>query len=76
MTRHIEIRQKLGEMDVATLISTLNSIPLSSTDRTLMELRYLKCLDFGYIADYLGYSISTVKRRHKNILCKLMRTAG
>ena len=71
MSKHIEIRNALNELDVAQITKILNSTPLSSNDRTLMELRYLKRHDMAFIADYLGYSVSTIKRRHRVILDRI-----
>lgn len=71
MTQHIETRGRLHDLDVATLNAVLDTIPLSNIDRSIMELRYIKRHDLNYIADTLGFSESTIRRRHRNILKRL-----
>lgn len=71
MTQHVETRRRLCCLDTASLNAVLNLIPLSDTDRTIMTLYYLKRHDFNYIADHLGFSESTIRRRHRNIIKRL-----
>lgn len=71
MTQHVKTCRRLCELDVVSLASTLDSIPLSDIDRELMMLRYFKRHNFNYIADTLGFSESTVRKRHKNIIRRL-----
>lgn len=71
MTDHVLTRRKLCDLDVAALNTLLDSIPLSSTDRTIMELRYIKRHDLNFIADTLGFSESTIRRRHRDIVRRL-----
>ena len=73
MTKHIETRRKLCELDVSSLKNLFELIPLAEIDRRILELRYIKRHDFGFIADELGFSESTVKRRHKEVLSRIQR---
>lgn len=72
MSEHIETRNKLKSIyDVNTFEDLLNSCVLTEEDKTILKLHYLKGKNLGYIADELGYSESTIKRKHHKILSKL-----
>lgn len=72
MTEHIETRTKLKEIvEIQTFSDLLDRCILSEEDRRIMELHYLKDKDLRYIADLLGYSEATIKKRHRKILKKL-----
>lgn len=72
MSEHIETRRKLKSIyDVKTFKDLLDTCILTEDERTIIELHYLKGKDLAYIADTLGFSESTVKRKHRNILSKL-----
>ena len=74
MSKHIETRRKLKEIaDISSFTSLLNSSTLTEDDKLLLRLHYLQDQDFRYIGDMLGYSESTIKKRHKRILAKLSR---
>lgn len=69
---HIETRRKLSDIyDVRTFEQLIESCVLTDEDKAILRLHYLKGKDFRFIADELGFSESTIKRRHKKILSKL-----
>ena len=72
MSEHIETRRKLSNIySVKTFEDLIESCVLTEEDKTLLRLHYLKGKDFRYIGDELGFSESTIKKRHKKILSKL-----
>lgn len=72
MTEHIETRNRLREIvEIQTFSDLLDRCILSEEDRQIMELHYLRGKDLRYIADLLGYSEGTIKKRHRRILKKL-----
>lgn len=72
MTEHIETRTKLKEIvEIQTFSDLLDRCILSEEDRRIMELHYLQDKDLRYIADLLGYSEGTIKKRHRKVLKKL-----
>lgn len=72
MTEHIETRNKLKEIvEIQTFSDLLDRCILSEEDRRIMELHYLQDKDLRYIADILGYSEGTIKKRHRKVLKKL-----
>ena len=74
MSEHIETRKKLkGIADISSFTSLINSSTLSGTDKQILVLHYIEDKDFAYIGDMLGYSESTIKRRHKKALVKLAK---
>ena len=74
MSEHIETRRKLKEIaDISSFTSLINAATLSHTDKQLLLLHYIDEKDFKYIGDMLGYSESTIKKRHKKALSKLSK---
>ncbi len=72
MTEHIETRTKLKEIvEIQTFSDLLDRCILSEEDRRIMELHYLQDKDLRYIADLLGYSEGTIKKRHRKVLKRL-----
>lgn len=72
MSEHIETRRRLKSIyNIKTFTELLDTCILTEDERTIIELHYLKGKDLSYIADILGFSESTVKRKHRNILSKL-----
>ena len=72
MSEHIETRRKLKEIaSVSSFTSLVDSATLSHTDKQILVLHYIHEKDFRYIGDTLGYSESTIKKRHKKALKKL-----
>lgn len=74
MSNHVETRNKLKSIPrVSTLVELLDSCTLSEEDKTIIKMHYVQDKNLGYIADMLGYSESTIKKKHKKILCKLSK---
>lgn len=74
MSNHIENRKKLqGIASISTFQDILNKTILSDDEKNLLVLHYLENKDFNYIADMLGYSESTIKRKHKKALNKIAK---
>ena len=74
MSAHIETRNKLKSIPkISTLVELLDSCTLSEEDKTIIKMHYVQGKNLGYIADILGYSESTIKKRHKKILNKISK---
>jgi len=74
MSEHIETRKKIKEIaSISSFHSLINSVTLSHTDKQILVLHYIDEKDFRYIGDMLGFSESTIKKRHKKILAKLSK---
>ena len=72
MSEHIDTRRKIQDISsVKTFEELLENCILTDEDKTLMRLHYINGKDFCFIGDLLGFSESTIKRRHKKILQKL-----
>lgn len=72
MSDHIETRRKLKSIyDVRTFEDLLECCVLTDEEKELLKLYYLRGKDLGYIADMLGYSESTIKRKHQKALTKI-----
>ena len=71
-SKHIQTRHKIQEIpDVKSFNGLLNNSTLSDMDKQMLEMHYLQGKDFRYIGDTLGFSESTIKKRHKKALQKL-----
>lgn len=74
MSEHIDTRKKIkGIASVSSFYSLIDSATLSATDKQILVLHYIEEKDFRYIGDTLGYSESTIKKKHKRILAKLSK---
>ena len=74
MSKHIETRKKVqGIASISTFQDILDKTILSDDEKHLLVLHYLENKDFNYIADMLGYSESTIKRKHKKALNKISK---
>jgi RNA polymerase sigma factor (sigma-70 family) len=74
MSKHIETRRKVKEIaDISSFNSLINATTLSDTDKQILVLHYIDDKNFSYIGDMLGFSESTIKKRHKKILAKLSK---
>lgn len=72
MTEHIETRNKVKEIvEIQTFSELLDKCILSDEEREIMKLHYLRGKNFSYIGDLLGYSESSIKKKHRKILRKL-----
>lgn len=71
-SKHIETRNKVKDIaEIQTFNDLLDACVLTDEDKELLRLHYLQEKDFRYIGDVLGYSESTIKKRHKKALQKL-----
>lgn len=71
-SKHIQTRHKIQEIpDIKSFNGLLNNSTLSDIDKQMLKMHYLQGKDFRYIGDTLGFSESTIKKRHKKALQKL-----
>lgn len=71
---HINTKKKIKSIySVKTFEELLQSCVLTEEDKTIMRMIYLKGKSLSFIADELGFSESTIKRKHKTILSKLSK---
>lgn len=61
--------KQIGSMKDFELL--LNSSVLSDEEKKIIEMHYKEQKTLTYIADVLGMSEATVKRKHKKVLMKL-----
>lgn len=73
-SEHIQTRNKVKKIaKVTTFNELIDACTLTETDKKLLRLHYLDGKDFRYIGDTLGFSESTVKKKHRKALQKLNR---
>ena len=69
---HIETRARVRAIaTVESFEGVLAACTLPEEDKMLLRMHYLDGYDFAYIADALGYSESTIKKRHRKALAKI-----
>lgn len=74
MTEHIKTRQKVKDIGTpADFEKILSGVILSDVEQKIMRLHYLNEKSLMEIAENLGYSERTVKRRHKTALRKIAK---
>lgn len=74
MSKHIETRKKIAEIaEVDSFYDLINKATLSTDDKQILVLHYINGYDLRFIADRLGYSESTIKRRHRKALVKIAK---
>lgn len=67
-----ETRRKLKDLyEIKQLEDLLERTTLDSEQKQICMLHYGEGKTLGYIADLLGMSESTVKRKHKGVLMKI-----
>ena len=72
MSEHIETRRKVKEIaDISSFNELIDAATLSESDKELLTLHYIEGKDFRYIGDMLGFSESTIKKKHRKIIKKL-----
>lgn len=72
MSLHIETKHRLQSIPkVSTFIDLIESSTLNQEDKQIVKLLYLQNKTLSYVADTMGYSESTIKRKHRKILSKL-----
>ena len=73
-TEHVTTRQRIQKIaSITTFNELLEASTLSQDDKEMLRLHYVEEKDFRYIGDVLGYSESTIKRRHKKALTKISK---
>ena len=72
MTDHIRTRQQVKSIaDIRTFNELLDQIKISAIDKDILKYIYVDEQNVNYIADMLGYSAMTIKRRHAAALKKI-----
>lgn len=67
-------RRRLKQIEtIEQFENILNKIMLSNEERMILTLHYKEQKSLTYIADELGMSEATVKRKHKKLLMKIGR---
>lgn len=71
-SEHIKTKRKIKEIaSINTFNDLINACTLTEEDKEILRMHYLQGKDFRYIGDVLGFSESTIKKRHKKSLSKL-----
>lgn len=74
MSAHIDTRRKLRQIELVQDFESLLSLcTLSDADKEILRLHYIQQKDFRYIGDMLGYSETSIKKRHKEALRKISK---
>ena len=72
MSEHIDTRKKVqGIASISSFNELLDQVILSDEEKQILVLHYIKGKDLRFIGDMLGYSESTIKRKHKKALHKI-----
>lgn len=68
----MKTRNKLKDIgSVRDLESLINEVVLSEEEKQILMLHYREQKTLLYIADILGMSEATIKRKHKRLLFKI-----
>ena len=71
-SEHIKTRNRVKSIaKVSTFNDLLETCTLTEEDKEILRMHYLHGKDFRYIGDTLGFSESTIKKRHRKALQKL-----
>lgn len=71
-SEHIKTRSRVKEIaSITTFNELLEACTLTNEDKEILRMHYLQGKDFRYIGDILGFSESTIKKRHRKALQKL-----
>ena len=74
MTDHIDTRRKIkGIAKIESFNELIEMAVLTDADKQMLRMHYIDGRDFRFIGDELGYSESTIKKRHKKALQKLSK---
>lgn len=72
MSETVETRRKIQEIhSVKTFEDLLESCMLTDVEKSILRLHYQQGKDLAFIGDELGFSESTIKRKHRQILSKI-----
>lgn len=71
-SKHIETKRRIKSIaTISGFNELLEACTLSDEDKEILKMHYLQQKDFRFIGDTLGFSESTIKKRHKKALQKL-----
>jgi RNA polymerase sigma factor (sigma-70 family) len=74
MTEHVATRRKLKEIPrIATFRQVLDESTLTEQEKEIITLHYLDDKDYRFIGDKLGFSETTIKRKHQKALKKISK---
>lgn len=74
VSEHVATRRKLKAIpNIHSFDALLDCSTLSDKDKTILRMVYIEEKTFSCIGDFLGYSESTVKKRHSNAVSKLKK---
>lgn len=70
MTEHVRRKHEFSDTvgDEEERRALIAKCAVDDTDKRILSLRYIKHHDFGFIADTLGLSYTSVVRRHAKAL--------
>lgn len=72
MGNHLDIKHKIQKIDKrSTFDEMLNESMLNDKEKQLLTLYYVNGKTLDYIADTMGYSLSSAKKIHKRALQKI-----
>ena len=75
-SNHVKTKHDLAELDRNARQALIEDGDLDDINRQILYLHYIKHKDFGYIADTIGITPSTVYRRHGYALQIIRRYFG
>ena len=74
MTSHIQTKHRIKSIaDIKTFNDILESVKISSIDKEILNRIYVEEQDVNFIADMLGFSGTTIKRRHAAAVKKIQK---
>lgn len=74
MTDHIATKKKLLNITkVSTFNGLLDECMIGEKDKEILRMIYIENKTLDYIADMTGYSLSTIKAKHKSLLNKISK---
>ncbi len=74
MTSHIETKRRIKSIaDINIFNDIVSRLNISSIDKEILDRIYVKQQDINFIADTLGYSEKTVRRKHVEAVKKIMQ---
>lgn len=74
MTDHILTKKRIKDIaHINDFDSLLSNAMISEEDIVILKYIYISNKDTNWIADALGYSATTIKRKHQKALKKISR---
>ena len=74
MTSHIETKHRVKDIaDINTFNDIISNVKMSETDKDILKRIYVDEQNVNFIADMLGYSERTIRRRHESALKKISK---